>query len=78
MQAGDEIAVSAEGFDHSGPDPGHDVHVANDIGTIRNLHANLRDGRPDGPHGKWNDVHRATPHGAVVEARHGLFEFYRP
>ena len=71
---GDELPVDAELLDHLGADAGHDVHVADHIRAVRDLDADLGDGRTDGSHGKGDDVQGAAPHAALVEAFHGGLE----
>ena len=67
----------AEHVQHLRADPGHDVHVADHIGAVGHLHADLGDGRADGPHGEGDDIHGAALHAAAVEAAHGLLELVR-
>ena len=74
MEAGNELSVRYEHIHHLRTDPGHDVHIAHDIGTVGQLNADLRDGRADGPHGKGNDVQGAALHAALVQPPHGLLE----
>ena len=75
VQAGDEFALSAEGLDHPGTDARHNMHVADNVGAVGDLHANLRYRGTDRSHGKGDNVHRATDHALLVKAFHRPLEF---
>ena len=77
MQARDEFAVVAEGFQDVVADARHDVHVDHDVGRIGDFHADLRDRGADRAHAERDHVHRAAPHAAGVQAGHGLLQFDR-
>ncbi|MPN20484.1 hypothetical protein SDC9_167863 [bioreactor metagenome] len=74
MEAGDEFTV-AKGLQNLRAHAGHDPHVGNNVCAVRNLNADLGDGRADGAHRERNHVHGAAMHAALVEAGHGLLEF---
>src|SRR5262249_11565831 len=63
MQSLIKIAVGPELRENLRSDASHDVHVCNDIGRIAYFNTGLGDGRTEGTHTVWNDVHCATPHG---------------
>src|SRR5262249_22972723 len=56
-------AGAPELFENFRSDASHNVHVCNDIGRIAYFNTGLGDGRTEGTHTVWNDVHCATPHG---------------
>jgi len=49
---------------------GHDSHAHRDVGRIGELHADVRDGRTEWPHGERHDVHGAGAHAASKEIEH--------
>ena len=51
---------------------GHDPHVCNDIGAVRNLHTNMRDVGADRSHAEWDHIHGPTTHRPVEEAGQSL------
>ena len=77
MHTGNEIALIAEFLENFLAHTGHDVHVADHIGTVGNLDADFGNRRINRAHGKRNDVHRAPLHASLVEALHGFLQFSR-
>jgi hypothetical protein len=51
--------------------PRHDLHGDGDVGRVGDLHAELRYGRADRPHGEREHVHRPAAHGAGQERSQG-------
>ena len=49
-------------------DARHDPHVDHRVGRVGQLHADLRHGRTDRPHGKRQHVHRAPLHAAAKKS----------
>ncbi len=74
VQAGHELALFAQRLDDLLADAGHDVHVADDVGAVGDLDADLGHRRAQRPHREGDDVQRATSHAALVEAEHRLLE----
>ncbi len=65
VEAGDELAVSAESRDDAGTHAGHDVEVADGVGGVGDLDADLGDVGADRTHGEGNNVHGTATHDAV-------------
>ena len=76
MHAWDERAV-AEHVEHGAPHAGHDPGVDHDVGTVGDLHADLRDRRAEWPHAERNHIHGAAAHAAVEQAQQRLAHLVR-
>ena len=67
VQARHVVARRPDGVERRGAHPGHDLHVDDDVGRVRDLDAQAADRRPDGPHRERDHVHGPAPHGAAEE-----------
>ena len=71
---GNKFALFTKHVQHLRADPGHDVHIAPDIGTVGQLNADLRDGRTNGTHGEGDQAYISAFHTALGTVPHGLLE----
>jgi hypothetical protein len=72
VEAGNERPLVAENLEDPRTHARHDPHIRDDVGAVRNLHADMRDWRSDRSHAEGNHVHRAAPHRSAEEARERL------
>ena len=72
-----EEAVGSERVEHGLSHAGHDPHIYDDIGAIGELHADLGNGRTDGPHAEWDNVHCTAGHAAIEQTAQGCAHFFR-
>ena len=69
VQAGDEVAVGAEHVENLLTHAGHDAHVRDHVGRVRELDTDLRDGRAEGAHAEGNHVESPALHAAAKQTR---------
>ncbi len=74
VQAGHELVVFAQRLDHLLADAGHDLHVADNVGAIGDLDADLGHRRAQRAHREGDDVQRAPAHATLVEIEHRALE----
>ena len=67
VHAAHEILAVAERLPHLVADAGHDVHVGDGVGGVRDHHADTGDRRADRPHGIGHHIHGAPGHRPVVK-----------
>ncbi len=77
VHAGNEISILAQHVVHRPSHAGHDFHAHHDIGRIRELNADVGDGRTHRPHRKRHHVHAAAAHATVEQAAEGAAHFRR-
>ena len=70
VNCGHEEAIVAQLVQRRPAHAGHHPHRDGDIGAVRDLDAQLADLGTQGPHAEGADIHRATGHAAVEQARH--------
>ena len=71
VHGGNPLDRAADALQRLGSHAGHDAQVRDDVGRVGDLHAELRERRPDRPHRERNDVHRAPAHAALEQAVEG-------
>lgn len=62
MQTSNEILVTAQLLQDLIAHAGHDAHRRHHVRGVRQLDPDLRQRRPDGPHGERHDVHGSSAH----------------
>jgi hypothetical protein len=77
VDGGHEVAVVSELVEGGLTHPRHDPHRHGDVGRVGDLDAQGGDLGPDRTHAERHDVHRATAHAALEEARQGLAHLLR-
>ena len=75
VQAPGELAAAAELLQDGRADVGHDPHVQDDVDAVGQLHADLAEGRADGPHRKGDHVHLPPPHRTLEDLARAAIAF---
>ena len=74
VEAGHEVAVVAQRLERRTSHPGHDAHVDDDVGRVRDLDPEVRDVGSQRAHAEGDHVHRAPLHAACRELPQLLVE----
>ena len=74
MHAGNKLPRIAEFFENLFTHAGHRVHIADNVGTVGDFDADFGNRRIYRPHGKGDDVHRASLHASLVKIFHRFLQ----
>src|SRR5690348_6097440 len=70
VQTPHELAIMRDTLESGPPNPRHDDHVENDVGTIGDFNAATGQRRVDRPHAVGNDIERALAHASAEQIAH--------
>jgi hypothetical protein len=68
MHAWNEASIGAQHVEHGAAHPRHQLHVRDDVRTVRELDADMRNMAAERAHRERHHVHRAPAHAAVEQS----------